>query len=337
MSHEVSGGRTAQLVQQLHLRAKFMRNLPTLTDMADDVVMNDSSAEAIATLLEQAAAALASSSSVPSQEARDAGSVVRDESGGVAGYRQHSARLADAPREGAADSDGSSHGAVGQAVGASSSSVPPASWVAIVAVLKAANDADLPCGEVVLEEDGEICMDWHITSRQTLSVSVRADGRMGWAALVGDKSEHQTCTEVTPELAEVFRQLGQTEAAALPPAAESSSVPPAVQESNILQVAHLDLAQARSAIKSKTADYEWMKAKYNQTLDELSALRAALPPAAGIPVEAIREKVELFRSFKRYLDDHAKHEPAAAEQAHVWGRAADELDALLARFTKEKA
>ena len=63
---------------------------------------------------------------------------------------------------------------------------------------------DLPAAEVVNEEDGEIGFDWSTDARCVLSVSVREDGRMSWAALIGPFSSHGTCS-VEPD--DALRQV----------------------------------------------------------------------------------------------------------------------------------
>lgn len=44
---------------------------------------------------------------------------------------------------------------------------------------------DLPSPEVCIEEDGDFCFDW-----DGVSLSVRPDGRIAWAALIGDYKSH---------------------------------------------------------------------------------------------------------------------------------------------------
>ncbi len=49
-----------------------------------------------------------------------------------------------------------------------------------------------------------------------------------------------------------------------------------------------------------------------------------------IAVEQLRTLSEQWWLNKRSLDAHAVHEAGSADQAHVWGVAAEQLDALIA-------
>ncbi len=49
---------------------------------------------------------------------------------------------------------------------------------------------DMECPEVRLEEDGDIGFDWDHSRDCTISAHVNDDGRVGWAALIGEYRTH---------------------------------------------------------------------------------------------------------------------------------------------------
>lgn len=49
---------------------------------------------------------------------------------------------------------------------------------------------DVPCAEASVEDDGDVSFDWSIDAGRVLSVSINAEGRIAWAGLFDDKSEH---------------------------------------------------------------------------------------------------------------------------------------------------
>lgn len=55
----------------------------------------------------------------------------------------------------------------------------------------------LPTGfrtpEISAEPDGHIHLEWFINNRRVLGVSVNPDGRLHWAALIGDEDPRGTC------------------------------------------------------------------------------------------------------------------------------------------------
>lgn len=70
------------------------------------------------------------------------------------------------------------------------------------------------CPNISRDEDGEILLDWDDGSRRVITLSIRADGRISWAALVGDRRAHGTYKmgDVAPEeLTECFRLFAQPE------------------------------------------------------------------------------------------------------------------------------
>ena len=49
---------------------------------------------------------------------------------------------------------------------------------------------DVPCGEIGLEDDGDVSIDWYLNSWRMLSISVSPEGRLAWAGLFDERSEH---------------------------------------------------------------------------------------------------------------------------------------------------
>jgi hypothetical protein len=50
---------------------------------------------------------------------------------------------------------------------------------------------DAPAPEILLEEDGDFCLDWQLDNG-VLSVSISSDGGIAWAYHDGKDSEHGT-------------------------------------------------------------------------------------------------------------------------------------------------
>lgn len=72
-------------------------------------------------------------------------------------------------------------------------------WDSLVAVLTEARAHGLVSGEVTLEEDGEIGIDWGESARHVLSVSIGPRGRIGFSALIGDWSDHGSSETHIPD------------------------------------------------------------------------------------------------------------------------------------------
>ena len=53
---------------------------------------------------------------------------------------------------------------------------------------------DMESPEVLLEEDGDICFDWHKNVNCTISASLRDDGRVAWSALLPSGPVHGSFT-----------------------------------------------------------------------------------------------------------------------------------------------
>lgn len=47
--------------------------------------------------------------------------------------------------------------------------------------------------EISAEPDGHIHLEWFVSSRRVLGVSVNPDGRLHWAALIGEEDPRGTC------------------------------------------------------------------------------------------------------------------------------------------------
>lgn len=69
----------------------------------------------------------------------------------------------------------------------------------------------LPCPEVLIEDDGDLCFDWDARRDATVSASLTADGWVRWAALVGDWKAHGTfqLPSWSDEFNEALTRLGE--------------------------------------------------------------------------------------------------------------------------------
>jgi len=47
--------------------------------------------------------------------------------------------------------------------------------------------------EIAAEPDGHLSLEWRVNSRRVVSVSINPDGRLHWAALIGDEDPRGTC------------------------------------------------------------------------------------------------------------------------------------------------
>lgn len=46
---------------------------------------------------------------------------------------------------------------------------------------------------IAAEPDGHVHLEWYVNSRRVLEVSINPDGRLHWAALIGDEDPRGTC------------------------------------------------------------------------------------------------------------------------------------------------
>ena len=54
---------------------------------------------------------------------------------------------------------------------------------------------DAPCPDILLEEDGDLCLDWRV-----LNVSIAPAGGIAWAFWDGERKEHGTDLKRVKEL-----------------------------------------------------------------------------------------------------------------------------------------
>lgn len=75
-------------------------------------------------------------------------------------------------------------------------------------------------GELYIEEDGDICIDWRTPGGDRLSISFCADGNVFWTARIsGGNGKHARmangCKKFAPEVFEVLAKLVEPVAAGL--------------------------------------------------------------------------------------------------------------------------
>jgi hypothetical protein len=81
-------------------------------------------------------------------------------------------------------------------------------WESLVSLLAEANAHDVGCGEVVLEDNSDVGIDWGTASSAVISVHINAGGRIGFAALIdGWKAHGSSETHIPDELIVAFRKL----------------------------------------------------------------------------------------------------------------------------------
>ena len=61
--------------------------------------------------------------------------------------------------------------------------------------------------ELYFEQDGDIGMDWSTSEGDVLSISLRGDGRIGFAVLLADGRQAQGGAQLAPEAFELLAKL----------------------------------------------------------------------------------------------------------------------------------
>lgn len=85
-----------------------------------------------------------------------------------------------------------------------------AGWDSLIALLAEANAHDINAGEVVLEDDGDIGIDWGERSSCVIGAHVNASGGIGFAALIdGWKAHGSSETHIPDDLIIAFRKFAQ--------------------------------------------------------------------------------------------------------------------------------
>lgn len=81
-------------------------------------------------------------------------------------------------------------------------------WQTLKAVLALAKEANVYAPEIIIEEDGELGMDWYVGKGYTMTVIVGDAGRISWAALLGEWKARGNC-QLQPDAAlrDAFQRL----------------------------------------------------------------------------------------------------------------------------------